>query len=109
MQHISIRPTVEPSRRDIDIAIGILIAVRGYSERDAFDELVSTVQRTGEGISRVARALIALVRDPDLEGSYPIEALQIWGQLKLPRTTPGELINRRRSGGSPGRALGPCR
>jgi hypothetical protein len=85
-----------PSRREIDIAVGILMALHGHSEREAFDELVATVQRTGQGIASVSRALIALVRAP--EGAYPIEALQIWGQL-----------SRRRAGGSPARMLGQCR
>lgn len=67
------------SRRDIDVATGILIGLRGYSERDAFDELVSATHRTGAGITAVARSLIAVAggrRDP---GPVYEAALDLWG------------------------------
>ncbi len=92
MHHISTRPTVGSSRREIDIATGILMAVRGYTERDAFDELVSATRRTGDGMTSVARALIALARDRG--SAYPAEALRAWGEFildPLPRPASDQL------------------
>ncbi|BBZ32833.1 ANTAR domain-containing protein [Mycolicibacterium confluentis] len=82
MHHISTGPTGGSSRRDIDIATGILMAVRGYTERDAFNELVAAAQRTGDGITTVARALISLARNRD-GAAYPAEALRAWGEFIL--------------------------
>lgn len=49
--------TVSTSRREIDLATGILVGLRGCSERDAFTELVAVVQHTGIGLGSIARAL----------------------------------------------------
>lgn len=75
------------SRRVIDLAIGILMGLRGCSEKDAFDELVSAVHDTGVGLSGMAGALVDLVGDTD--GSYPhrAEAIHVWGHLVAARLT----------------------
>ncbi len=68
-----------PSRRDIDLAVGILVGLLGYSEHQAFDELVRVVYRTGGGITDVARSLIAIAGGRHEDAPYRAEALEIWG------------------------------
>jgi ANTAR domain len=70
----------DSSRRVIDIAVGVLVGLRGYSEREAFDELVEAVQSTGIGIGSLAGALIALVGGRSEETPYQAEALDFWGE-----------------------------
>jgi hypothetical protein len=69
------------SRRVIDLAIGILMGLRGCSEKDAFDDLASAVRETGVGLGSLGAALADVVAYP--EGSYPYraEALHMWGYL----------------------------
>ncbi|MBO0678217.1 ANTAR domain-containing protein [Mycolicibacterium sp. S2-37] len=67
------------SRRVIDIAIGILVGLRGCSERQAFDELVSVVRETGLGIGRVAGGLVALAGGS--ASADHAEAFTVWGEL----------------------------
>jgi hypothetical protein len=54
MASMSYRAGDESSRRVIDVAIGILIGLRGCSDIEAFDELVRVVHQTGVGIGRLA-------------------------------------------------------
>ncbi|WP_422746257.1 ANTAR domain-containing protein [Mycobacterium sp. WMMD1722] len=67
------------SRRVIDIAIGILVGLRGCSERQAFDELVSVVRATGLGIGRVASGLVALAGGS--ASADDAEVFTVWGEL----------------------------
>jgi hypothetical protein len=82
-QYSSARRPVPPTRRDIDIAVGILVGLLGYSEREAFDELVRAVHRTGGGIASIARSLIAVAggRHDAIPATAPYQAeiLEIWG------------------------------
>jgi hypothetical protein len=73
------RPT-DTSRRVIDIALGVLIGLRGYSEREAFDELVEAVRSTGVGIGSLAAALVALVGGRTETTPYQVQALDFWGE-----------------------------
>ena len=73
------RRAADPSRRDIDVATGILIGLRGYSERDAFDELVRATHQTGAGISAVARALIEIAGGRRDAGTVFDAAMGLWG------------------------------
>lgn len=79
-----------PTRHDIDIAVGILVGLLGYSEREAFDELVGAVHQTGGGIVSVARSLIAIAGGRHDTGPgaapYQSEALEIWGDALHNRT-----------------------
>ena len=79
--HSSLRSTrrTDPPRRDIDVATGILIGLRGYSEREAFDELVRATHRTGAGISTVVRSLIAIAGGHRDAGPVYDAALDLWG------------------------------
>jgi hypothetical protein len=67
------------SRRTVDVAIGILVGLRGCSERDAFDELVGVVNRTGLGIFSVAGSLIAIATGSST--AEDSEAFNAWGEL----------------------------
>ena len=76
---MSYRAADDTSRRVIDVAIGILVGLRGCSEREAFDELVRVVNQTGVGIGRLAAGLVALA-----SGSATAEhadAFAVWGDL----------------------------
>jgi len=73
------RSTDATSRRVIDIAIGILVGLRGCTERQAFDELVAVVKQTGLGIGRVAGGLVALAGGS--ASADDAEAFTVWGEL----------------------------
>jgi AmiR/NasT family two-component response regulator len=57
---MSYRAELDTSRRVIDVAIGILVGLRGCSQREAFEELVRVVNRSGVGIGSIAGGLVAL-------------------------------------------------
>ena len=69
------------SRRVIDVAIGILMGLRGCSERQASDDLVSAVHDTGLGLGALARALMDLVEGSEVLFQHRAEAGQRWGHL----------------------------
>jgi hypothetical protein len=69
----------EGSRRTVDVAVGILIGLRGYSDREAFDELVGVVNRTGLGIFSVAASLVAVAAASS--SADDSEAFNAWGEL----------------------------
>jgi ANTAR domain len=79
---------IAASRRDIDVATGILIALQGHSEREAFAELVAAAHRTGTGITHVARALIGVAGGRDVPVTDRGEALAIWGDSLIGRVAP---------------------
>jgi hypothetical protein len=75
------------SRRTVDVAIGILVGLRGYSEQAAFDELVGVVKRTGLGIFSVAGSLSAIAAGSS--SAEDSEAFNAWGELiRRARVTP---------------------
>ncbi|MCI4675251.1 ANTAR domain-containing protein [Candidatus Mycolicibacterium alkanivorans] len=76
---------VDTSRRVIDLATGILVGLRGCSERDAFAELVAAVQRTGIGVGSIARALVAIAGSSDDSVPYQAEAFDLWADLLAAR------------------------
>ncbi|MGB3485708.1 MAG: ANTAR domain-containing protein [Mycobacterium sp.] len=76
------------SRRVIDIAIGVLVALQGHSEREAFEELVAAVRRTGVGVGALAAALVALVGGRPGPTAHQAEALDVWGDLLASRLLP---------------------
>ncbi|MEV3904983.1 MULTISPECIES: ANTAR domain-containing protein [unclassified Mycobacterium] len=71
----------DSSRRVIDVAVGVLVGLRGCSHRTAFDELVSVVNRTGIGIGSIAGALVDLSAGESGQSSAHLEAFNAWGQL----------------------------
>jgi len=77
--------TVSTSRREIDLATGILVGLRGCSEREAFAELVAVVQHTGIGLGSIARALVAIAGSSDESVSHQAEAFNAWADLLAAR------------------------
>jgi hypothetical protein len=75
----------DTSRRVIDIATGVLIGFRGYSEREAFDELAEAVRSTGVGIGALATALVSLVGGRPGPTPHRDEAMTVWGDLLAAR------------------------
>jgi len=73
------------SRRGIDLAIGILMGLRGCSERDAFDDLVKAVHDTGIGPAALAKALAHLVGGKGDGVPHQTEAAVLWGHLLAAR------------------------
>ena len=71
----------DSSRRVIDVAVGVLIGLRGCTDRAAFEELVSVVKRTGIGIGSIAGALVDLSIGESGPSSAHLEAFNAWGQL----------------------------
>lgn len=77
MTVMSYRPESDTSRRVIDVATGILVGLRGCTQREAFDELVRVVNQTGVGIGTTATGLVALA-----SGQAPAaHAEAAWGEL----------------------------
>ena len=76
---MSYRAEEHTSRRTIDVAIGILVGLRGCSQREAFEELVRVVNQTGVGIGSVANGLAALASGASSAGHA--EAFTVWGEL----------------------------
>lgn len=79
MTAMSYRAADETSRRVIDLAVGILIGLRGCTDREAFDELVGVVHQTGVGIGRLATGLVALAGGSS--SADHVEAYTAWGGL----------------------------
>jgi uncharacterized protein (DUF2336 family) len=75
------------SRRVIDVAIGILMVLRGCSEREAFDDLVRAVNETRIGPAGLAGALVDLVGGASAPFLHRSEAMQRWGHLMADRLT----------------------
>lgn len=75
------------SRRVIDVAIGILMGLRGCSEQEAFDDLVAAVHDTGIGPGTLARALAALVGGSDAPVPHRSAVIDRWGHLLAHRMT----------------------
>jgi hypothetical protein len=67
------------SRRVIDVATGILVALRGCTDKEAFDELVRVVNQTGIGIGRLAAGLVAVASGSS--NAEHAEAFTVWGEL----------------------------
>jgi hypothetical protein len=76
---MSYRVGAEPSRRVIDVATGILVALRGCTDKEAFDELVRVVNQTGIGIGRLAAGLVAVASGSS--NAEHAEAFTVWGEL----------------------------
>jgi hypothetical protein len=76
---MSYRVGDESSRRVIDVAIGILVGLRGCSDGEAFDELVRVVHQTGVGIGRLAAGLVELASGS--ASAEHAEAFTAWGEL----------------------------
>jgi ANTAR domain len=79
MAVMSYRAEAETSRLVIDVAVGILIGLRGCSQSEAFEELVRVVNRSGVGIGSIAAGLVALAGGASSAGHA--EAFTAWDEL----------------------------
>jgi Alpha/beta hydrolase family len=66
------------SREQIEVAVGVLMGLRGYSSDDAVKDFVDAVHETGVSPGDLGRALIDLARGQE-PPSHRAEALQRWG------------------------------
>jgi len=73
--HVGDRTT----RKAIDTAIGIIIALRGCSPDEAFAELADVVHRSGIGLGATSDALVALATGVSGSTSEHLEAFNAWG------------------------------
>ena len=71
----------DTSRIKIDVAIGVLVALRGCAPDQAFAELVRVMQRTGIGIGSIAKALVDLAGGSSGTSAEYAEAFNAWGEL----------------------------
>lgn len=78
--------------RDLDRAEGILMAVRGYSASEAWNELLAVSSHHRVSVLQLARALARLTEGRAIDGSASSHAaLQEWGPLLAkPRAAVGE-------------------
>lgn len=67
------------SRKVIDLAVGVLVGLRGCHPEEAFAELVDVVHRTGLGIGAVAAQLVALASGTTL--AFPANDFSAWADL----------------------------
>ncbi|KQU04334.1 hypothetical protein ASG56_13250 [Rhodococcus sp. Leaf7] len=76
---MSYTPDANVHRREIDLAVGVLIALRSVSEGDAFVELADHARSTGSGLVPSARALVALARGHRSDTPAGRAAERRWG------------------------------
>ena len=74
-------PIRDFTRRDIDMAIGVLIGLRCCSERQAFTEIAAVVAQTGIGLGSICRALVALASGTTTSFNHRSEVIGAWGDL----------------------------
>ena len=79
MAAMSYRAEADTSRRVIDVAVGILVGLRGCSQREAFEEIVRVVNQSSVGIGTIAGGLVALASGSSSAGHA--EAFTAWGEL----------------------------
>jgi ANTAR domain len=78
-----ITDTLSTDSRFLDVAKGVLVALRGYSPEEAFTELTGISQRFRLGTLALARALVQLAEGSAGVASGPATeaAIQTWGHL----------------------------
>lgn len=69
------------SRRTIDMALGMLMGLRGCTEREAFDDLVAAVHHIGVGPAALGAALSAVVSGTDDDVPHRNAVQERWGHL----------------------------
>ena len=80
------------SRRVIDVAIGILMGLRGCTEREAFDELAAAVRETGIGLGTLADALATLTVGVSTPFAHRDEVVHRWGHLMTSTRRVGDAV-----------------
>lgn len=74
-----IQQSTNTSRKVIDLAVGVLVGLRGCRPEEAFAELVDVVHRTGVGLGAVASQLVALASGSNSDS--PAHDLSGWADL----------------------------
>jgi hypothetical protein len=73
------------SRRVIDLAVGVLVGLRGCSPEEAFAELVEVVRQKRVGIGTIATELVALASGAT--STNHAQDLSAWADLIRQRRT----------------------
>jgi hypothetical protein len=55
------QPGERRARREIDLAMGVLIGIRRCSEEEAFAALADATRASGHGLGAVSRALLSVI------------------------------------------------
>jgi ANTAR domain len=75
----SYRPADHRSRREIDMAIGVLMGIRRCSQQEALEALVGATRTSGVGLGGVSRTLLDVISgDSALRAD---EAIAHWNSL----------------------------
>lgn len=72
------------SRRVIDLALGVLVGLRGYPPEEAFVELAEVVRQTGVGVGTIAAELVALAGGAT--STTHAQNLNAWADQATPST-----------------------
>lgn len=82
------------SRRVIDLALGVLVGLRGYPPEEAFVELAEVVRQTGVGVGTIAAELVALAGGAT--STTHAQNLNAWAELiRQHRARPAQPIGTR--------------
>jgi hypothetical protein len=76
----SYRPAEHRSRREIDLAIGVLMGIRRCSAQDALEALADATRASGVGLGGVSRALLTVITG-DVEPTVAGDAAAHTGTL----------------------------
>jgi hypothetical protein len=74
------RPADHQSRREIDMAIGVLIGIRRCTAHEALDALVTATRVSGIGLGGVSRTLLSIVSG-DVESTTTDTAAAHWNSM----------------------------
>jgi hypothetical protein len=69
------------SRTTIDVAIGVLVGLRGCAPQEAFEDLATAVHDTGIGLGALASALVELARGTTEPFPHRDVVTSRWGTL----------------------------
>jgi hypothetical protein len=69
------------TRREIEVAIGVLMGLRGCSHGEAVNEYLDAVHETGTRAPELGRALIDLASGDESSSPHRTEAQRRWGHL----------------------------
>jgi ANTAR domain len=73
----SYQPGDHRSRREIDLAIGVLMGLRRCTAREALEALVDATRASGVGLGGVSRALLTVIGG-DMGATAAGEASEHW-------------------------------
>ncbi|OBG29222.1 ANTAR domain-containing protein [Mycobacterium sp. 852002-51057_SCH5723018] len=74
------RPGEHRSRREIDLAIGVLMGVRRCSAQEALEVLVEAMRASGVGLGGVSRSLLSVISG-DVEPTAACAAVAHWNAV----------------------------